>query len=104
MMSSSPSPGPIAVGRFELGSADGGVTDAGAVLGATLAGADEVDGVGVAPGPQAATTMPRLTATANNDRDLMLLLLQVTRSRSCAGASRSGGPPCRSGRARPSMR
>src|SRR5919112_1013553 len=103
MMSSSPSPAPIAVGRFELGPTDGAGSEAAAVLGAML-GAGAVDALGAvdAPFEHAATMMPRLAATANNDRDLMLLLLQMIRSRSCADASRSIERPSRSGRAHPS--
>src|SRR4051794_1233231 len=97
MMSSSPSPGPIADGRFELGSTDAGALGPTAVLGATLDDAlDDALGVCVAVPPEhAATAMPTLAATANHALDLMLLLLLVTRSRSCAGASRSGGRPSR---------
>src|SRR5437763_13785787 len=92
MMSSSPSPGPMADGRFELGSTDVDALGPTAVLGATLGALDDVLGACVAVPPvHAATAMPTLAATANNALDLILLLLLVTRSRSCADASRSGG-------------
>src|SRR5438093_13611757 len=101
MRSSAPSPGPMDDGRFELGSTEAGADPLAALLGVTLAGAD-ADGDGVAPLEQAATKIPRLAAAASSVRDLMLLLLQVLRSRRCAVVSRSGGRPCHSGPRRPS--
>jgi hypothetical protein len=57
------------------------------VLGAVLGALVDALGDGVAPLEHAATAMPTLAATANRDRDLMVLL-QVSRSRNCAVASR----------------
>src|SRR6266571_4782391 len=106
MMSSSPSPAPIDVGRFELGppEADGAVLPAEGAA-AVTAGADGAAADGLAPPlVHALRTMPRLAATAKIDRDFMPLLLQIPRLRRCAASSRSGERPCRRGPGRPSTR
>jgi hypothetical protein len=68
MMSTSPSPGPIDVGRFELGSTEAGGAELPLVAAAVVAdGAVEVAGDGLVPLEHALRTMPRLVATANTD-------------------------------------
>src|SRR5258706_11917652 len=102
MMSSSPSPAPMDVGRFELGppDADGAALPA-EVAAALVAGCDGATGDGLAPPlVQAPRTMPRLAATAKIDRLFMPLLLQIPRLRKCAASSRSAGRRCRRERAR----
>src|SRR3954447_15299981 len=92
MMLSSPSPGPIDVGRFVLGPDDadaGAEADAAPLPPALAAGADAAaDGDGDAEPLHAATTIASAPTLAASDRDLMTLLLRVPRSGSCAAASR----------------
>src|ERR1043165_9135609 len=94
MMSSSPSPAPIEVGRSELGPPEGAVEPPDVLaLGAPAeagGGAEAAfDGLGLAAEPlQADATIPMPAAAASQRRDLTLLLLQLLRSQSCAVASR----------------